>query len=62
MYTKKYYEFIRNCKDRYEARLELVLEALVQGIKPTARKYGTTVKTVRKWGGMRKRRRRGFRS
>lgn len=49
MYTKKYYEYIRKCKDRYEARLELVLEALAQGIKPTARKYGTTVKTVRKW-------------
>ncbi|MFN3533713.1 MAG: helix-turn-helix domain-containing protein [Candidatus Brocadia sp.] len=49
MYTKKYYEFIRISKDRYEARLELVEAALEQGIKPTAKKYGTTVKTVRKW-------------
>ncbi len=47
MYTKKYYEYIRKCKDRYEARLELVLEALAQGITPAARKYGTTVKTMR---------------
>ncbi len=49
MYTRKYYEFIQISKDRYEARLELVMEAMEHGIKPTARKYGTTVKTVRKW-------------
>ncbi len=48
MYTKKYYDFIRISKDRYEARLELVEAALEYGIKPTARKYRTTVKTVRK--------------
>lgn len=45
----KYYECIKKSKDRYEARVELVEEALEKGIKPTARKYGTTVKTVRKW-------------
>ncbi len=49
MYEKKYYEFIKISKDRYAARLELVEAALVHGIKPTARQYGTTVKTVRKW-------------
>ncbi|TCW60819.1 helix-turn-helix domain-containing protein [Treponema sp. J25] len=49
MYEKKYYEFIQISKDRYAARLELVEAALKYGIKPTAREYGTTVKTVRKW-------------
>jgi len=45
----KYYEFIKKWKDRYELRLKLVQDAIAHGIKPTARKYGTTVKTVRKW-------------
>jgi len=45
----KYYDFIKISKDRYEARLELVEAALTHGIKPTAKLYGTTVKTVRKW-------------
>jgi len=45
----KYYEFIKKWEDRYELRLKLVQDALAHGIKPTARKYGTTVKTVRKW-------------
>jgi len=49
MYVYNYYECIRKSKDRYEVRWELVAEALEKGIKPTARKYGTTVKTVRKW-------------
>lgn len=45
----KYYEYIKKSEDRYELRLEMVQEALENGIKPTARKYSTTVKTVRKW-------------
>jgi transposase-like protein len=45
----KYYECIKKWEDRYELRLKLVQDAIAHGIKPTARKYGTTVKTVRKW-------------
>ncbi len=39
----KYYEYIKKSEDRYELRLEMVQEALENGIKPTARKYSTTV-------------------
>jgi|GEM_PF-3615050 hypothetical protein len=35
---------------RYEARLELVMEALEQGIKPTARKYERRYETQKKAG------------
>jgi transposase len=41
-----------NAKDagfRYGVRKKMVLDALEQGIKPMARAYGATVKTVRKW-------------
>jgi transposase len=41
-----------NAKDvgfRYGVRKKMVLDALEQGIKPVARAYGATVKTVRKW-------------
>ncbi len=48
VYTMKYYGFIKTSKDRYEAQLELVEAVLTHGIKPTAKLYGTTKKTVRK--------------
>lgn len=47
MYT--YYEFYRNSKDPVQYRVEIVREAQEYGIKPTARKFRTTPKTVRKW-------------
>ena len=34
---------------RYGVRKKMVLDALENGIKPMARSYGSTVKTVRKW-------------
>lgn len=44
-----YYELYLNSKDPIKYRVEIVKEALQHGIKPTARKFKTTVKTVRKW-------------
>jgi len=44
-----YYDLYRNCKDPIPYRIELVKFALTHGIKPSARKFKTTVKTVRKW-------------
>ncbi len=45
----KYYDFYKNCKDIFETRLKMVNLALKIGIKPTSRKFGTTVKIVKKW-------------
>lgn len=45
-----YWENIRNMKDDgYDLRLRMVWSAKVNGIKPTARLFRTTVKTVKKW-------------
>lgn len=49
MICLKYYEFYRTSKDTYSLRLRMVQDALKNGIKPTARSYATTVKTVKKW-------------
>jgi len=48
----KYYELIvkMNRKaDKFDLRLRLIKHALVYGVKPTARVFATTAKTVRKW-------------
>lgn len=47
MYT--YYELYRNCKDPVPYRIELVKYALAYGNKPAAKKFSTTVKTIKKW-------------
>ena len=49
MFTFKYYELYRNSKDPVQYRCILVEYALKYGIKPTAREFKTTPKTVRKW-------------
>jgi len=38
-----------NKADKFDLRLRMVKHALVYGIKPTARVFATTAKTVRKW-------------
>lgn len=45
----KYYELLRVSKDIYEVRVKMVAFAKRNGIKPAAREFSTTVKTVRKW-------------
>ena len=44
-----YYEVYRISKDRVRYRAEIVKHAQKHGIKPTARVFQTTPKTVRKW-------------
>lgn len=44
-----YYDLYRNSKDRSRLRKDIVIHARDHGIKPTARKFNTTTKTVRKW-------------
>lgn len=43
------YNIIAMNKPKEYARMALVRDAKEHGVKPTARKYGTTPKTVRKW-------------
>jgi transposase len=45
----RYYPMLRQSKDPVRLRFELVRFAREHGIKPAAREFGTTVKTVRKW-------------
>lgn len=35
--------------DKFDLRLRLIKSAIANGIKPTARLFATTPKTVRKW-------------
>jgi len=35
--------------DKFDLRLRMVKHALIYGVKPTARVFDTTPKTVRKW-------------
>ncbi len=44
-----YYDFYKNCKPPLQMRGEMVEIAKKIGIKPTAKKFKTTVKTVKKW-------------
>ena len=44
-----YYPMIRQIKDAKLYRYELVRYAKAEGVKPAARMFGTTPKTVRKW-------------
>jgi transposase len=45
----RYFDLVREMKDPYNHRLRLVESAKRMGIKPTARRFTTTVPTVRKW-------------
>jgi len=45
----QYYRIMRESKDPKYLRLELVRYAEEHGIKPAAREFSTTVKTVHKW-------------
>ena len=45
----KYYDFMRICKDTKYLRLKLVQFARQEGVKPAARAFGCSPKTVRKW-------------
>jgi hypothetical protein len=38
-----------NKADKYDLRLRMIKHALTYGVKPTARVFVTTAKTVRKW-------------
>lgn len=49
MLKHKYYEFVRVSKEPYHVRRKMVLYAQKHGIKPAAREFSTTPKTVRKW-------------
>ena len=44
-----YYDLMRQSKDPRYVRLYMVRLAQQEGIKPVARIFGTTPKTVRKW-------------
>jgi transposase len=44
-----YYAMIRHCNDKRLLRFEMVRYARDFGVKPAARAFDTTVKTVRKW-------------
>ena len=44
-----YYDIMRKSKDKKFLRYQMVNYAKEYGIKPTAREFNTTVKTVRKW-------------
>jgi transposase len=48
----KFYETLNRMKDKaskFDLRLRVVQHALKEGVKPTARVFATTPKTVRKW-------------
>ena len=45
----KYYELYKDSKNPMNLRKEIVQYAIEFGIKPAARHFQTTVKTVRKW-------------
>ncbi len=49
MHPYTYYGIMRQSKDKKVLRLKMVLSAKEKGIKPTARLFNTTPKTVRKW-------------
>jgi len=44
-----WYQIMRISKDKKQQRYQLVIYALTHGVKPAARTYATTPKTVRKW-------------
>ena len=51
MRPNPYYDLMRESKDPRELRYRMVRFARAHGVKPAARAFGTTPKTVRKWLG-----------
>jgi len=49
LYPIPYYDIMRNCKDQKQIRFKMVIYARDYGVKPAARMFNTTPKTVRKW-------------
>jgi len=49
MYPYQWYQVMRLSKDKKQQRYQMVVYAKEHGIKPTARIFATTPKTVRKW-------------
>lgn len=49
MHPTPYYDLMRNSKDPRHLRLRMVQFAQKYGVKPAARMFGSTPKTVRKW-------------
>ena len=49
MATVAYFDLVREMENAFNHRLRLVHSARRQGLKKTAREFGTTVGTVRKW-------------
>jgi len=47
--TLQYSAIMKNAKDKKLFRMQMVHYAEEHGNKPTARKFNTTVKTVKKW-------------
>ena len=45
----KYYSIMRKSKDKKQLRYQMVISVEKRGLKPTARYFKATVKTVRKW-------------
>jgi len=44
-----YYNMITSSNKKFSLCKAMVMDALQYGIKPTARRFGTTPKTVKKW-------------
>jgi transposase len=49
MAAARYFDLIREMRDAYNHRLRLVASVRERGIKPTARLFATSTRTVRKW-------------
>ena len=49
MATVAYFDLVREMENAFNHQLRLVHSARRQGLKKTAREFGTTVGTVRKW-------------
>lgn len=49
MPAARYFDLVREMRDAYNHRLRLVHCARREGLKPAARTFATTVRTVRKW-------------
>ena len=49
MCPTRYYQIMRNCKDKKAHRYQMVVYAQSNGVKPAARRYNTYPKVIRKW-------------
>lgn len=49
MYPVKYYDIVKDHANPFNLRVKMVQYALKEGIKKTAKEFGITRKTVKKW-------------